>query len=478
MTTVNENYKCQTRFGMIAALCLLLFIAISQPAQALVDYDSDESCSSQFPGMQWICDLGLAGSTRGSVVFNDGSSHYTYVFQEEFNDVTFIDDVNEELTSSRYNDHAEYALRLKTDKRGGLVCDAVCGSRACLGMSTPTSLNSDQMFNELAGLTEFPNQVQCSVVGESAFRAFLDAQSYARAMLEGGSANARDAMVIPMILDAYAILALSQEIGYDANLVKMVHQARKIRGFKMGVQYYTADAIELAAQEAYDRFNRRTYTAHLISYKDPDDEDTFWYCPHEKNPPSGPEDYEAGKYYCVDEMILELRPTTYSQLIGFLQPPDLFANGPYTYAKFSDASWRRSGSDGYLMPRKNHMTDQQLLNLAIELSESVVLEADEIMKSQVYMGQVATYDAHQLRPGDPGYIETLPVCPTSVDDGVFQRTAATEMNIPDWLLHFNRYRAEYGDDITDPFFQKMTIEIQDVLNSCDVEPAPGDCRMP
>lgn len=480
MATIYLKQRLHRAFGTVALICLSFICFGVSPAQARdddVELTPLQQCYSDFPGAKWYCEAGFIGDQRGSVVFNDGSVHYTYLVQEDYDEVEFVDDMDEELSSRYSTDHASSALTMIVDNRGGVICDDVCGDRACLGVSYPTSVNSDTMFEELAGLTEYPDQAKCSVVSEPVLRAFLAAQAYGRALLDGGSENNQQAMLIPMVVDAFAILALSQEVGYDSSLVSMLHQARKIRGFKLGVQYYTPEAIEVAAEAAYDRFNRRTYTAHLVSYHDPDANDgRAWYCPYEKTLPRSISDYQAGTYYCVGDTVQELRPTEYSELIGYLQPPDLFEGGLFPAAKFSTDDWRRSGSDGYLMPRANHMTDQQLLDLAISLVEDLAPTDAALMKSQVYMGQVAVYEAHRRTEGDLGYSADLEMCPTTVDAGVFESVPADEMNLPDWLIHFHRYEAEYGTDITDPFFEKMTRGILEVIASCDVEQAPADCR--
>lgn len=223
----------------------------------------------------------------------------------------------------------------------GTECDAVCGQRSCGIMGAKASYAVPYYIAQMTSTGSSGDLMHCpSYPGTAALAAYSAAWAFAWSMQEGNPVSDSEAMLMAMTADAFALLALSQEYGYDAQLAQTVMYARTLTPFYRGSSYASAPVIAAASQAA-SGFPRTTFRYKVRTGNDDDD----W--------------------------TIRSRPTEYTDLVGHLQAPD-FYEGRTIKSIFSTDDWRR--------PRQ--YSDEQLMAQARSLAQPLVWTDAEIADAE------------------------------------------------------------------------------------------------
>lgn len=233
----------------------------------------------------------------------------------------------------------------------GAQCDATCGQRSCGIMGAKAKYSVPFFVSTMAASpTALGDVLNCPAYpSQQALAAYSAAWSYAWALQEGDPETPSESMAMAMTADAFALMALAQEYGYDAQLAQTVLYTRTLTPFYRGSEYASAPVIAAASQAA-SAYPRTTMRYRWVTGSDDDD-------------------YEE-----------RTRPTEYTDLIGYLQPPDYYE---FRTVKsiFSDAKWRRQRAD----------SDAALLQKARAMAQPFVWSDAEIADAE------ATLETSDLR---------------------------------------------------------------------------------
>lgn len=183
------------------------------------------------------------------------------------------------IAGSRATFDVNRAADLLREQRAGLLCDPVCGQRNC-AIIAPFRLETVPHLMADLQISDYGDVFACPAPDWNAVRAYIVAWFYARALHSSNESGGACLMCDRMAADAFATMVLVRERGYDDRLVSSVMHARAIAGLYDRPEFFTREAVRVAAERAVELFGasgswRRNMTpsatapASLVGFLEP-----------------------------------------------------------------------------------------------------------------------------------------------------------------------------------------------------------------